>query len=227
MPLPVFLRSAVLLSVLAASCDLDRGVPTTGESTRAAAASDSIAASGTVSTALPDTGGGAGARAASDALITGADGVAFGTSRDAIVAMKGAPVFEKEDFEGVREVVYPGRLMGQEVQTMFFVHPRHGMVRAGFAAMVRDAGQCQFVLRMWEHALEQKYAALRPDRRVPTGTACRELDQRNRMWMEIRTDPSDGHRIMLALIPGTPGVMLTYTTPRAEAWEKRKNDSQF
>jgi hypothetical protein len=37
----------------------------------------------------------------------------------------------------------------------------------------------------------------------------------------------NGARIILIMLPGAEGPMLTYTTAEADAWERRKNDARF
>ncbi|MBB4634275.1 hypothetical protein [Longimicrobium terrae] len=45
--------------------------------------------------------------------------------------------------------------------------------------------------------------------------------------MKRWTDPSSGARILLALLPGTSAVALTYTTVETDQWEQRKARGQF
>jgi hypothetical protein len=46
-------------------------------------------------------------------------------------------------------------------------------------------------------------------------------------YLKAWTDPANGVRIILTLLPGQGGPMLTYSTLEADAWERRKNDARF
>jgi hypothetical protein len=157
--------------------------------------------------------------------MTGALGISFGSTRSAIIASKGAPQFDRVGFEGVHSLGYPVTVMGQEAVAIFMVERGRGMTRALIAAPVEDAGRCALVLALWQRGLEQKYGDGRSDGSSPT-VGCNRFASRNTMWGEIWHEPT-GRRILLSLMPGQPSVMLLYTTPEADAWERRQNGSQL
>lgn len=201
------LALAVLTSALAA-CGGDRSAEAPGDSTSTPVAS---ADSGGASPARTDTAGG----------ISGADGAAFGTTRERLLADRGEPEYTNDDHEGAQSIGYPTTLMDQQAQIIFLTHPRHGVMRATYLVPVESVERCQVVLGMLEQGLASKYGGLRvTPPRTPLATACADF-ARGTPWMERWTDARE-RDIMLALLPGTPGVVLTYSTPEAADWEQRK-----
>lgn len=202
------LALTALIAVLPA-CGADRPAASAGDSTQVAAPAPAAATN--------DTSAGADSAAA----ISGADGVAFGSTRERILADRGQPEYTNDDHEGAQSIGFPTKLLDQPAQIIFLVHPRHGMIRASFLVPVENAERCQFVLSTVEQGLARKYGGLRvTPPRTPVATAC-ALYAQGTPWMERWTDAGD-REIMLALLPGTPGVMVTYTTPEAAEWESGK-----
>jgi len=183
--------------------------------------------------AAPATGGAAGAvstapgdHSEADGAMTGALGVAFGSTRDEIVAKLGSPEFEQPGFEGIQQMGYATTVMGQKANVVFAVDRERGMTRAFIAGPVQDAGQCTLVLALWQHGLEQKYG---PGRTNGTNaqTGCEQFAAQSRPWGESWKEARTGRRILLALMPNQAAVTLLYDTPEADAWERRKNASQL
>lgn len=46
-------------------------------------------------------------------------------------------------------------------------------------------------------------------------------------YMKAWTDPANGARIILTMLPGAENPMLAYTTAEAGAWVRRTNDARF
>jgi hypothetical protein len=99
------------------------------------------------------------------------------------------------------------------------------MTRGFVYAPVQDVGRCTMVLALWQHGLEQKYGPGRTNG-SNAQAGCEAFGAQSRPWGELWKDES-GRRILLALMPGNPAVTLTYDTPEADAWERRKNASQL
>lgn len=201
------LALAVLASALAACGGGDRPAAAPGDSAAVASPADSSNAS-----PAADTAGG----------ISGADGVAFGTKRERILADRGQPEYTNDDHEGVQSVGYPTTLMDQQAQVIFLTHPQHGMMRASYMVPVESVDRCQSVLGLLEQGLARTYGELRvTPPRTPVASACADFARDGAPWMKRWTDARD-REIMLALLPGTPGVVLTYSTPEAADWEQRR-----
>jgi hypothetical protein len=164
-----------------------------------------------------------------DGEMTGALGVPFGATRDAIIAKLGRPEFEQEGFEGVQSMGFPVTVMEQQSRVIFALDRQHGMMRAMIMAQVQDAGQCTMVLALWQHGLEQKYGPARPNRMngQDPQAGCEAFAAQSRPWGQLWKDEDSGRRILLSLMPGNPAVTITYDTPEADAWERRKNASQL
>jgi hypothetical protein len=206
------LTLAALIAGLPA-CGTDRPAATPGDSTKVAPPP---------AAATNDTSPGADSAAA----ISGADGVAFGTTRERILADRGQSEYTNDDHEGAQSIGFSTKLLDQPAQIIFLVHPEHGMMRASYMVPVENVERCQLVLSMVEQGLARKYGALRvTPPRTPVATACTAFAQ-GTPWMQRWTDAGD-REIMLALLPGTPGVMVTYTTPEAAEWESGKISDQL
>lgn len=170
------------------------------------------------------------AQGAAGAEVTGVAGERWGTPLDSIVARRGRPVFRQADAEGLQTIGYTEQLLGRETIVVFYVHPRSGLVRGGYTAEAATVPLCQMVVRAWDANLARRYPGMRTEVRSigqAGGEPCAAWRSGAGGWMKVWHDPANGARIMLALLPGAPGVMLTYTTPQADAWERRKNQSRF
>ena len=125
---------------------------------------------------------------------------------------------------------YDDRVLGRDVYALFFVHPVHGLVRGGYMAPVSSAGECDMVVRGFENVITRRYPGLRFEERSIGelgGDPCAAALAGDGGYLKAWTDPANGVRIILALLPGQQGPMLTYSTPEADAWERRKNDARF
>ncbi|MBW3569893.1 MAG: hypothetical protein KY467_02190 [Gemmatimonadetes bacterium] len=164
------------------------------------------------------------------ARVTGAAGFPWGTTRAAIVEQRGAAVMEQPDAEGVSAMLYHDRVLGREVVTMYFVHPRMGLMRGGYMAPVNGAADCGIALRLLDNAVTRRYPELQAEERTvgrAAGDPCAAALAGRGGYAKAWTDPANGVRIMLTVLPGSEGPMLTYTTAEADAWERRKNDARF
>ena len=97
-------------------------------------------------------------------------------------------------------------------------------------APVNGAGDCDLVVRGLENVITRRYPDLKFEERSIgdlDGGACQAALSGRGGYLKAWTDPADGVRIILALLPGQGGPMLTYSTPQADAWERRKNDARF
>lgn len=162
--------------------------------------------------------------------ITGVGGFAWGTPLDTIIARKGAPAGVQDRAEGVKAVMYHDVLLGEKVMLIMFVHPDSGMIRGSYSSITPTAERCVYVLDLFRGAMEKRYAALEHDERAVGESErppCEEYVSGAGGYAELWTDPANGARIILALAPGAPGVMLNYTTPAADAWEKRKDANRL
>lgn len=172
----------------------------------------------------------ASAAAAPGAQVTGAAGFTWGTTRAAIVAQRGAAVMEQPEAEGVTALLYQDRVLGREVVAMFFVHPRMGLIRGGYMAPVSGAADCAMALRAFDNVVSRRYPQLEAVERT-VGNAGNDVCAAARAgaggYMKAWTDPANHARILLMMLPGAEGPMLTYSTAQADAWERRKNDARF
>jgi hypothetical protein len=177
-----------------------------------------------------DAGAQASAANAEGAQVTGAAGFTWGTTRADLVAQRGAAVMEQPDAEGVAALLYDERFLGREVGAVFFVHPRMGLIRGGYMAPVQGAADCGIAVRLFENVVSRRYPELEAEERtvgeVGNDPCAAALAGRGGT-MRAGTDPANGARIILTMLPGAEGPMLTYTTPDADAWERRKNDARF
>lgn len=170
------------------------------------------------------------AATAPGAQVTGAVGFTWGTTYARIVEQRGAPAMQERQAEGVVAMTYDDRVLGRDVVAMFFVHPRMGLVRGGYLAPVNGAGECAMVLRVFDNVVSRRYPELEAEERAVGNVgndACAAGLASRGGYMKVWTDSANGVRIMLAILPGADGPMLTYTTPEADAWERRKNDARF
>lgn len=169
-------------------------------------------------------------RAQDAAQVTGAAGFLWGTPYARLVAERGAALLERREAEGVMAMTYDDQLLGHNVVAMYFVHPERGLMRGGYMAPVQSAGDCAMVMRAWDNVVSRRYPDLRFEERTVGevgGDACAAGLAGRGGYMKVWRDPANGARIMLAVLPGADGPMLTYTTPEADAWERRKNDARF
>jgi hypothetical protein len=170
------------------------------------------------------------AAAVPGAQVTGAAGFAFGTTRADIVAQRGTPAREQPDAEGVAAMMYPEQVLGRQMMAIFFVHPQMGLIRGGYMAPVSGAADCGIVIGLFNTVVGRRYPGLQAEERTVgnvTGDACAAALARSGGYMKAWTDPANGARILLTLLPGGEGPLLMYTTPEADAWERRKNDAKF
>jgi len=155
-------------------------------------------------------------------------GFAWGATREQIVAGRGTPFVEEEDFEGVATLGYEDTLMGQPVTLLYFVHPEQGLFRGGYGVQLTSVAQCEQVLAMWESGLARRYPAIEPVRRGNAGTGrCEAYAAGGPGFMETWRDPASGARVMLTLLPGKFAVLMNYSTTAADEWERRKVASQL
>ncbi|HEY0152876.1 MAG TPA: hypothetical protein VGB92_12820 [Longimicrobium sp.] len=179
----------------------------------------SAGSAGVENAAAPDTVG---------PTITGVPGIAWGTTAEAIVARRGEPPNRSDDAEGVKVLGYPESLAGQPVDLILFVHPRHGMFRAGYAASFQSHAECIMKLNLFDQGVSRRYPELEGvAKQIGEGEPCAALLQGTGGYLKQWTDPGNGAQVMLALQPGLPSVILTYTTPEAGLWERRKTQGQF
>ncbi|HYR12075.1 MAG TPA: hypothetical protein VEQ60_30095, partial [Longimicrobium sp.] len=132
--------------------------------------------------------------------------------------------------EGVAALLYDDRVLGREVVAVFFVHPRMGLIRGGYMAPVQGAADCGIAFRLLENVVSRRYPELQAEERTVGevgNDACGAALASRGGTMKAWTDPANGARIILTMLPGAEGPMLTYTTPDADEWERRKNDARF
>jgi hypothetical protein len=162
--------------------------------------------------------------------VTGAVGFPWGTPYDSLVARRGAPGMEQSEAEGVRAMMYEDRVLGREAAALFFVHPRHGMMRGGYVAPFNGPADCAIVLQGLDNIIARRYPTLAGEARGTEGTTaqiCQAVLSGQGAYGKVWNDPANGARIMLVVMPNGSGAMLTYTTAQADAWERRKNDARF
>ncbi|HEU0298406.1 MAG TPA: hypothetical protein VFR37_03110, partial [Longimicrobium sp.] len=106
------------------------------------------------------------APADSSALITGFAGTEWGATRQQVEAARGAPDTVRTFPEGVQALGYTEEdMFTARVESVFFVHPEHGMFRAGYAAHPRAPAQCEVVYLLMERAVQEKFPGLEPEAR--------------------------------------------------------------
>lgn len=175
--------------------------------------------------AAPQPGGPAAAAQASDSVsgFGGVAGFAWGATREAIVARRGAPTIEREDFEGVKALGYPDVLMERPVILIFFLHPSQGLFRGTYGAQLAGVEECERVVSLFESGLARRFAGTEPARSGAAGPArCQSSASGGPGFVETWRSPDGGSRVALGLVPGARAVSLTYSTPAADEWERRK-----
>lgn len=213
--------SAAALAALAAACS-----PAPERVDPAAQPGDSAASPAAGADASPRQN--ASPAADSSARISGVGGVPWGATAADVVARRGEPEARLPDAEGVETLGYKDVLAGQPVSLMFFVHPREGLFRGGYMADIGSVAQCSSTLGLFDQGVSRRYPDV-PTHVKPEGTVgdpCPAYAQGTGLYMKTWTDVA-GNRIWLTLLPGSPAVVLTYTTPAADAWERRKTQAQF
>ena len=136
---------------------------------------------------------------------------------------------EEPNGEAVRVLIYEEQIFARQMGAMFFVHPRLGLIRGGYAAPFQGAADCAVAMRLLDNVVSRRYPTLRPRERGvgDTDDACAQAVAGQGGYAKGWEDPANGARIMLMLLPGASEVLLTYTTPEGDAWERRKNDARF
>ena len=158
--------------------------------------------------------------------VTGFAGMDWGATVERIKEARGEPLATARQPEGVQVLTYGDRLMGETVVALFFVHPRHGFFRGGYHAETPTVEKCREVLNRFGNAVADRYPTLRFEERRGGDQgqeACAGAAAGTTAYGASWTDVIGGARILMTVTPGTPGVMLTFTTPDADAWERRKN----
>lgn len=164
------------------------------------------------------------------AQVTGAAGFTWGTPYDSVVAKRGAPGMEQPEAEGVRALMYDEQVLGREMAAMFFIHPRHGLMRGGYMAPYSGPADCAIALQLLDNVVTRRYPDLPTEVKGIDGNAvdiCNAAIAGQAPYGKVWSDSANGARIALVLPPQRSGVLLTYTTPDADAWERRKNDARF
>ena len=165
-----------------------------------------------------------------DDVITGFAGTRWGATRQEIQAARGAPDTVRLFAEGVQALRYlEGDMFTARVQSDFFVHPEHGMFRAGYIAVPEVPAQCERVYGLMEGAVQQKFPNLEPEARHGKHSGqpfCAALLARQATRMTRWRDPA-GTVIELLAAPGSSEILLTFSTVQANEWEKRKNSGRL
>ena len=167
---------------------------------------------------------------AQEAQVTAVVGFPWGTPYDSIVARRGQPDMEQPEPEGVRAFTYDEQVLGRQMVAMLFVHPQHGLMRGGYMAPFNSPADCAIALQELDNVVTRRYPTLPIEVRGPSGQAgdiCAATLSGQAGYGKVWSDDANGARIVLALMPRASGVMLTYTTAEADAWERRKNDARF
>jgi hypothetical protein len=150
-------------------------------------------------------------------------GFAWGATREQIVARRGPPAVEREEFEGVKALGYPDELMGEPVILIYFLHPERGLFRGAYAARLTGVEQCERVLALFEGGLARRFAAIEPVRLGDHQEGrCQSYTSGGRGFLETWTEPGSGARVALGLVRGAGAVSLVHSTPAADEWERRK-----
>jgi hypothetical protein len=154
-------------------------------------------------------------------------GFAWGTTRDQIVARRGPPAVERDDFEGVKALGYPETLMGQPVVLIYFVHPQRGLFRGAYGVQLTGVEQCEQVVALFESGLARRFAAIEPERRGNWREGrCRSYTSGGIGFQETWREAESGARVALGLVRGAGAVSLVHSTPDADEWERRRAASQ-
>ncbi len=182
--------------------------------------------------AAPDSSAAGDSAAAPRAVVAEADtgsrmdgvaGFAWGATREQIVARRGPPAVEREEFEGVKALGYPDALMGEPVILIYFLHPERGLFRGSHAVQLTGVEQCERVVALFESGLARRFAALQPVRLGEHREGrCQSYASGGRGFVETWTEPESGARVALGLVRGAGAVSLVHSTPAADEWERRK-----
>jgi hypothetical protein len=156
-------------------------------------------------------------------------GATWGATAEQLIAARGAPEFRDQGAEGLQVMGYSETLAGQPVQLLYMVHPEHGLFRAGYMAQVTSPEQCASTMGLIDQELSRKYTGMEitESRRGSTDQPpCEAFLGGTGGYLKTRRAPS-GNSIMLGLNPGSGGIMITFSTPAADEWERRKRAGQL
>jgi hypothetical protein len=154
-------------------------------------------------------------------------GFAWGATREQIVARRGPPRVERDDFEGVRALGYPETLMGEPVVLIYFVHPERGLFRGSYGAQLTSVEQCERVVAAFESGLARRFASIEPARSGEWREGrCRSYTSGGPGFTETWREAESGARVALGLVRGAGAVSLVHSTPDADEWERRRAASQ-
>jgi|GEM_PF-2789556 len=208
----------IAISLAACGDSGDDARATGGASPDSAAAVDSASAPPAVAAPMPaDTGG----------RMDRVAGFAWGATREQIVARRGPPQVERDDFEGVRALGYPETLMGQPVVLIYYVHPERGLFRGAYGAQLTSVDQCEQVVAAFESGVARRFAAIEPERRGSWREGrCREYTSGGPGFRETWREAESGARVALGLVRGAGAVSLVHSTRDADEWERRRAASQ-
>jgi len=174
-----------------------------------------------------DEPGGAGA-APPAPEITAVAGIPWGFSADSIVARRSEPLARRPDFGGVQLLTYREILYGAQVELVYLVDPRAGMIRGAYTWPVGSGEECTHALGSLDRGVTSRYPELVPaEEKAGAGDPCALAISGKGSYMKLWTDPANGARIGLFLFPPGSSVALLYSTAEGDEWERQKNASQF
>lgn len=174
-----------------------------------------------------DEPGGAGA-ATPAPQITAVAGIPWGFSTDSIVARRGEPPTRRPDFGGVQLLTYREILYGAQVELVYLVDPRAGMIRGAYTWPVGSAEECTHALGSLDRGVTRRYPELEQvEEKAGAGDPCALAIAGRSTYMKLWTDPANGARIGLFLFPPGSSLALLYSTAKGDEWETQKNASQF
>lgn len=166
--------------------------------------------------------------AAGQPQITSVAGIEWGLPSDSIVARRGEPDSRTAIVREVEGLAYRETLIGVPVDLLYLVHRRHGMIRGAYGVPISSADGCVDALRLIDRGLSERYPELEPIVQLNAGAEpCTPVLAGKGSYAKVWNDPVNDARIGLVLAPPGSRVTLIYTTPRADAWESERTESQF
>lgn len=162
------------------------------------------------------------------AQITGFSSIPWGSSRAAIVDRYGKPALERQD-GGVLSIVYQERLMGEDVTTLYSVHPKEGLIRGGYSVPFGMGSACEDTYDKFRRAVAERYPSIRPTgAKVNTSTLdfCGGVRIGKGRAEYVWEDPTNKSRVLVQLPSEGDRVYVLYSSAFGVQWTADRAEAE-
>jgi len=104
----------------------------------------------------------AAAPAAPAGSIVGFSSIPWGSSEAAVVARAGRPT-QTTPMHDLKVLVYTEQLLGENVTTVYYLHPQHGLIAGGYFVPYTYGNSCWEIYGKFKSAIAERYPDLRPE----------------------------------------------------------------